>query len=123
MYTFDTNTIIYYLDDEDETADVLAPMLGAPTPVYLSVISELELLSLSSLSQSEFYEIGRLIRRLTTIPVDARIARIASTIRRRIHIKTPDAAIAATALFTGTTLVTRNVKDFENIPGLSIQPI
>jgi predicted nucleic acid-binding protein len=86
-------------------------------------MSELELLSLPSLQPDEFVHIGHFIRGLVTVPVDSRIARIAGTIRRRSHIKSPDAAIAATAILTGRTLITRNVKDFEHISNLSIQSI
>jgi predicted nucleic acid-binding protein len=33
----------------------------------------------------------------------------------------PDALIAATALERGLTLLTRNRKDFQSVPGLAIQ--
>jgi len=35
-------------------------------------------------------------------------------------LKTPDAIIAATAIAYNLTLLTRNVSDFANLPGLSI---
>lgn len=123
MFTLDTNVLVYYLDEEDVAVETLTPIIASPSPVYFSTISELELLSLPSLSFEDFHEIGKLIRRLNTIALDSRIARIASTIRRRVKLKTPDAAIAATAIATGTTLITRNVKDFEKVPNLSIQSI
>lgn len=57
------------------------------------------------------------------IPIDSTIARTAGFLRSRYRIKTPDSIIAATALFTGTTLVTRNVADFKTIELLSVQKI
>ena len=123
MYTFDTNILVYYLGEEESAVEALTPIIASTSPVYLSTISELELLSLSSLNFQDFHEIGKLIRRLVTVPLDSRIARIASAIRRRVKLKTPDAAIAATAIATGTTLITRNVKDFEKVPNLSIQAV
>jgi predicted nucleic acid-binding protein len=36
---------------------------------------------------------------------------------------TPDSAIAATALFTETQLITRNVRDFKHIPELALREI
>jgi hypothetical protein len=57
------------------------------------------------------------------VPVDSRIARIAATLRRRYHIKSPDAAIAATAMLTGSTLITRNVKDFSQLNTVQVQAI
>ena len=39
-------------------------------------------------------------------------------IRQKQKIKLPDAVIASTALVNGMVLVTRNTKDFKNIPDL-----
>jgi len=64
-----------------------------------------------------------MLHTLAVIPVDSRIARIAGALRRVHRLKTPDGAVAATALFTGSTLVTRNVKDFKKIPNLSLLPV
>jgi predicted nucleic acid-binding protein len=41
-------------------------------------------------------------------------------IRKIYKTKLPDAIIAATALVYDLTLITRNVKDFQNIEGLRI---
>jgi len=123
VYTLDTNVIIYYLDGNDSAAETLRPIFSSDAPVYLSAMSELELLSLPSLQHEEFVKIGQFIRRLVTVPVDSRIARIASTLRRRYHIKSPDAAIAATAMLTGSTLVTRNIKDFSQLSAVQVQAI
>jgi predicted nucleic acid-binding protein len=35
----------------------------------------------------------------------------------------PDSTIAATAMFTGSTLLTRNTRDFEKVPQLSLLKI
>ena len=57
------------------------------------------------------------------IPLDSRIARIAGSLRRQYNIKTADSIVAATALFTGTTLITRNIRDFQKIPNLLLRKI
>ncbi len=41
-------------------------------------------------------------------------------LRKKVKIKIPDAIVAATALVYSLTLVTRNVADFKNIPGLDL---
>jgi predicted nucleic acid-binding protein len=56
-------------------------------------------------------------------PFSREIARIAAKLRRDYRIKFPDAAIAATAIYTTTPLVTRNIKDFKKIPNLKILKI
>lgn len=48
------------------------------------------------------------------------IADFAITLRQNSSIRLPDAVIAATALYLKATLVTRNVKDFRGIEGLSL---
>jgi predicted nucleic acid-binding protein len=42
------------------------------------------------------------------------------TVRKLRKTKLPDAIIAATALVYELTLITRNTKDFENIPNIKI---
>jgi hypothetical protein len=54
----------------------------------------------------------------TSMAFDRAIARITADIRRTATIKLPDAAIAATALYTHTPVVTRNQRDFKRIPSL-----
>ena len=41
-------------------------------------------------------------------------------IRQKQKIKLPDAIIASTALANGLVLISRNTKDFTNIPGLEV---
>ncbi len=48
------------------------------------------------------------------------IADLAIRIRRSSKIKLPDAVIAATSLNDNFILVTRNDKDFRNVPDLEI---
>ncbi len=58
------------------------------------------------------------------LPLTSRIARIAGDLRRLYpRLKAFDSAIAATALFTHSTLITRNIRDFQSIGELSVMPI
>jgi predicted nucleic acid-binding protein len=66
---------------------------------------------------------SRLLTSVVIIPVDSRLARFAGYLRREYRVKTADSAIAATALLTHTTLVSRNAQDFQRIPTLSLLPI
>ncbi len=52
---------------------------------------------------------------ISGIMIDAEIKALAIKIRRSYRLKLPDAIIAATALYLGLPLITRNVKDFTNI--------
>jgi len=63
------------------------------------------------------------LRTVAVIPVDSRIARIAGQIRRIYKLNIADSTIAAAAMFTGTTLLTRNTQDFKKIPNISLHKI
>ena len=54
------------------------------------------------------------------IDVDSRIAQLSGQLRGSYGIKALDSFIAATAPMTGTTLATRNIRDFRRIPNLDI---
>ena len=123
MYTLDTNTIIYYLKGEIFVASFLESILASNEPLYISAVTELELFSFSQLTKKEEQQIDNLLQTLNIIPVDSQIARLAGFLRANYKIKTPDSIIAATAIFTGTTLITRNTKDFEEISLLNLQAI
>jgi predicted nucleic acid-binding protein len=88
--------------------------------VYISAITELELFAFSNLTTQEHTVIDKIVGTLSVIPVDSHIARLASFVRREYRLKVPDSVIAATAIFTGSALVTRNTRDFKKVTGLSL---
>jgi predicted nucleic acid-binding protein len=71
----------------------------------------------------EVARIDALLTTLTVIDVDSRIAQLSGQLRASYGIKALDSFIAATALMTGTTLATRNVRDFRRIPNLDIREL
>lgn len=64
--------------------------------------------------------VRHLLASMTELPVDRTIAERAGQIKRETGISLTDAAIAATALQHRLVLVTRNVRDFERVPGLRL---
>lgn len=123
MYTLDTNAIIYYLKNETEVVLVLNDLLAQPITLYISSLTELELFSFPSLNSSEIEKIDDLLKTVSIIAFDSRLARMAGSLRRNYGLKIADSAIAATTLFTGTTLATRNIRDFKKVPNLSLLKI
>lgn len=120
IFTLDTNPIIYHLEKDDGVVSFFNQVKHDFSPLYISTITETELFSLPTLQEGEVNDLEDLLRLFSIIAVDSRIARIAASIRRKVKIETPDSLIAATALFTGSILVTRNIKDFKNIDGLRL---
>lgn len=123
MYTFDTNAIIYYLKEDEDAMVIIEDILAKDLPVYISSLTEAELFSFSGLDDKEIEKIENILKTLAIIPVDSRIARIAGLIRSKYKTDLADSIIAATAMFTGTSLVTRNIKDFKNIANFSCKEI
>jgi len=123
VYTLDTNAIIYYLDDDPTVVPLLDPIFGQESALFVSIVTELELLSHPGLTEEDIAEIQQLLTSVVIFPLESRLAQLAGALRRQYHLKTPDSVVAATALLTRTTLVTRNIRDFQGIDGLSLLPI
>ncbi|MBU6490919.1 type II toxin-antitoxin system VapC family toxin [Patescibacteria group bacterium] len=120
--TLDTNIIIAYLDGEGEVVRALSDLKSNGVPFFLSSIVEAELLSFSRWTDAERRATQSFLEQnFISIAFDRTVARIAAHVRRSVKsVKLPDAAIAATALYTNIPLVTRNAYDFRGIAGLSI---
>lgn len=123
MYTFDTNVIIYYLKGDLGAVSLVRDILERNVSIYVSVITEIELFGFSGLNVEEARQIEAILNTVSVISLDSRIARLAGFLRRQYRLKIADSVIAATALFTGTALVTRNVRDFQKVSGLSVLKI
>ncbi|MDH3604358.1 MAG: type II toxin-antitoxin system VapC family toxin [Candidatus Tectomicrobia bacterium] len=124
MYVLDTNAIIYYTDDEPAAVATLEPIFSENDPIYISTLVELELLSQASMTEDDEARIDIFLGSVQILPLTSRIARIAGDLRRLYpRLKAFDSGIAATALFTNSTLITRNLRDFQSINDLSVMPI
>ena len=124
MYTLDTNVIIAYYRRDPRVVPVLREILRDPTSsIYVSTITEAELFSFANLSEEEKDFIEAILQTISLLPPISQVARIAGTLRATYGIKLADAFIAATALFTGSTLLTSNVRDFKKIPSLKLQAV
>ena len=124
MYTLDTNAIIYYLDHDPAVVTLLDRLFDhVDATFYVSTVTELELYSYPDLNDEEEAVIKQLLTDIFVVPLDSRLARYAGYLRRLYRLKTPDSAIAATAMLTKTTLLTRNVDDFRQIDDLKVQKI
>lgn len=123
MLTLDTNAVIYYLKGDAAASAVIEPLISVHTTIFVATVSELELFSLPSITPEETAKINALLPTFSLITLDSHMARRAAELRRLYRLKTADSIVAATALFTNSTLLTRNVKDFKKISGLSIQVV
>ena len=123
MITFDTNSIIYYLDGAQEVVPIVEEILATQPRPFIATVSELELFSSPSLTSIEAFRVEEFISTCVLVLLDSQIARIGARLRREYKLKTADSIVAATALFTNSTLLTRNIRDFKKISGLMIQEV
>jgi|SRR5690606_19946528 len=119
QYLIDTNVVSDYFSASFSTAGMqLMDSVIDAVPI-LSVISQIEILSWKTDSQTE-QQVKNFILDSTILEIKPGVITHCVNLRRSKKIKTPDSIIAATALAYAYTLITSNEKDFKNIPGLKM---
>lgn len=124
-------TFLIDLMNKDEDAQHKAEIISnSGISSYISAVTIFELqsgLARSGKSSSEQNKVRAALDQQNIIPVDNTIAEKAGDIHGTLitqgkTIGSFDCVIAATALLNGETVLTKNVKDFERIAGLKIEP-
>ena len=119
--TLDTNILIAYLDGEALVVEYLNALIQSGRVLFLPATTHIELLSFPQFTEREVRDVETFLQNgFVFVPIGREVSQITARIRRSLKIKTPDATIAATALFTGTPLLTRNLRDFKKISGLTL---
>jgi hypothetical protein len=121
MYTLDTNAVIYYLHGEDPARRIILDAADRGLPLYVSVITEAELFAFPQLSLFEERAIETALSSFIIFSADSRTARLAGLLQRHYGLKIGDSFIAATALLTNSTLLTKNTRDFRHVPNLLLE--
>ena len=117
---FDTNILIYYLNGNNTSKLFFEKALQKGHSISYSFITKLELFSYGELLFDDEFIINNLLNELTKVNYNSIIEGVTISVRKKNKIKIPDAIIAALAIYTSSTLVTRNIKDFKNIDGLKL---
>jgi tRNA(fMet)-specific endonuclease VapC len=126
MYALDTNTVLDYFRGKGQVAARL--LATPPSEVALPAVAAYEvwvgvLGSQNAMRRQVEYE--RFLAVVAILPFDAAAGRRAADLRFALERKGEligpmDTLIAATALAHGATLVTRNVREFDRVPGLTV---
>ncbi|WP_249070299.1 type II toxin-antitoxin system VapC family toxin [Argonema antarcticum] len=98
----DTNIVLYFLGGR----------LADPLPAgqyFVSVITEIELLSYPSISADEETQIRNFLTKITVVAIEANIKELTIGLRKKYRLRLPDAIIAATAQSLNATLLTNDV--------------
>jgi len=120
-HLWDTNIAIYYLQHQfpPATESFIDNLLITSLPA-ISVITEIELLCWKTENESDIILVKNFIHDTFVIELDAPVKLKAAEIRKSTRLKLPDAIIAATAIVSNLTLLTRNSHDFERIANLKM---
>lgn len=119
-YLIDTNIIIYYLDDKIPDSHLGTIESIFKNSFYISTITKIELLGWHKIDSLTLIKIKEFLSNSNIFYIDSQIENMAIEIKQNGKTSIPDSIIAATALLHKFTLVTRNSKDFDNIPKLNI---
>ncbi len=111
----DTNAILYLLGGKSAK-----PL--PPAQYFISVISEMELLSYPSLDEAALTRIRGFLSEIRVVELDEEVREIAIDLRRKHKLKLPDAIVAATAVSLRAQLITNDTK-LLRVPGLSGTPL
>jgi predicted nucleic acid-binding protein len=107
----DTNVVIYLLSGR-----LVNPVSGPD--VFVSVGTEIVLLSFPSLTSGAESQIRRFLTLAQTFPISEEIKVEAIRLKRTTSLKLADAVIAATAIVSNAQLLTHDRK-LHGIPGLT----
>ena len=97
----DTNIILYLLNGSDTLEKVLQGK-----DVYISFITELELIGFRNITSKEEQQIATLIKDCSIIPLNNHIKEKYVELRKKYHLKLADAVIAATGVIYDFPLIT-----------------
>lgn len=123
MFTIDTNILIYYAAGDTEIADFILQNIERGNTLFLSTITVIEFLAYPVLTQRDRLTFENVAQHLQIVALTFEISLLAAELRRKHNLKLGDATIGATAIYTHSALVTRNIRDFRKIPTLSLQKI
>ena len=111
----DTNAFIYYFEGRSKITELVVNA----TRMCYSPISEIELLSATSLSLNQLEQIKAFLLLYERIDLSTTVVAEAILVRRDYRFKTPDAVIAGTELDQKITLVSADAA-FSRVVGLTL---
>ncbi len=113
----DSDIFIDLLRGFEPARDYIKKLIKSEENVFFSAITETELLAGSECNDPQKKDHAlHILFPFKKIIIENKIAQMAGDLRRKYsHLQVPDAVIAACAILTKSTVVTKNIKDFEKI--------
>ncbi len=116
-FLMDSNVVIDYFGNK---LPVKATSFIDNLPAVISVITRIEILGWYNATPEQLHKLKNFVEQSVVYSLTEVVIQQTISLRQKHHIKLPDAIVAATALTENKTLLTRNLNDFKNIPGLNL---
>ena len=110
----DTNIIVYFLEGDD----TLAGFLNGRT-IYISFITQLELLSYRHITPDEEERIEQFLSQCIVTDINPAIKKETIRLRKHYRLKLPDSIVMATSLYHDLPLVTSD-REFNKVEELQV---
>ena len=129
-FLVDSDWLISYLAGEPEAVSLLSGLTGEGAAIsILTYMESFQGVLRSPDPEGAEIQLAALLEEFPILPFSQPVARRCAGLRehlsshgRRIHQRAIDLMIASTALHYDLVLVTRNSRDFRDIPGLLLHP-
>lgn len=115
MHLFDSNIIIYHLNDVLPTGAGDRIEYWISEGAFISVITRIEVLGYGELTSEQERQASTMVGYFTELPLGDSVVERTIALRQHHSVRLGDAIIAASALEHDLSLVTRNTGDFEQI--------
>ena len=113
-FVLDTNAVLYLLNGDETLSNFLFKK-----QLFISIITEMELLSYKNITQKEKQQIIAFINELAVVNNNEDIKTVAIELKKNSNLKLPDSIIAATAVWLKLPLVTSD-KQFKNLEAINL---
>lgn len=113
-FLLDTNAVLYILGGDEALSTLLYN-----ERLYISVITEMELLSYKNITVRERQQIKNFLSDFVIINITDAIKDQTIEVKKNSHLKLPDSIIAATAIVLDISFVTSD-KQFKTIADLNL---
>jgi tRNA(fMet)-specific endonuclease VapC len=129
-YLIDTDLVVDWLNGHEPSVQLVAPLIADGVALSILTYSEIyEGIYGGRDPRAEERVFRAFLRSVSVLPIRRAVAKRRARIRRDLRSRNLpvdnralDLFIAATALEHGLTLLTRNRKDYADIPGLALLP-
>lgn len=118
-YLIDTNAVVDYLGRKLSDHGMIFMNTIIDAIPNVSIITKIEVLGFNT-TANQYQILTDFMDDASVYELTDQVSDVCIDLRKKHKTKLPDAIIAATALVSGFTLITRNVSDFKNIKGLTV---